>query len=339
MNRFRVPIVSGALTLLSLAVLLFSTFDALPLLLIAAGGAPLTILFLLRAITDPEREERSIWPSLVIGATVVPAVVLGLQGLFFAVGFALVEPFADAGVDLLDKLRADPGIVDLFTDFWAYVFIVELAIIAPFAEETTKPLGAILRRPRTARDAFMFGAAAGTGFAIIENILYASGWFWSFDYWLSVSTMRMLGAGLHAFGAAFVSWGVFQLRDKKAGRWRRLGLAYLIAFSAHSVWNGTIAVTQVIYAGRSEFGASALSNDALAWGVGLQAFLAAIGALIATGLLVAGKRVREGREPLRLELLTGLARRRGIAAWAILTTLLLIPSTIMVLVFPGLVTL
>ena len=339
MSRYRSAVITGSITLLTLAILLFSSVEALPLLLVTTAGAPLTVLLALRAMTDPSREGRAIWPSFVIGAVAVPAVVLGLRGVFYAIGFALVEPFADAGLDLLDRIRADTGLIDLLTDYWAYLFIVELAIVAPLAEETTKPLGSLLRRPRTGRDAFMFGAAAGTGFAIVENVLYASGWFWSLDYWLSVSTMRMVGAGLHAFGAAFVSWGVFQMRNKAAGRWRRLGFADLVAFVAHSVWNGTIAVTQVIYAGRSEFGEGALSNDALAWGVALQALLAAIGALITVALLVAGRRVRADKEPLRLDLLSDLATPRGIAAWAVLSTLLLIPSTVMVLVFPSLIAL
>ena len=29
-----------------------------------------------------------------------------------------------------DRLRADPDILDLFTDYWAYVFIVEAAVVA-----------------------------------------------------------------------------------------------------------------------------------------------------------------------------------------------------------------
>jgi RsiW-degrading membrane proteinase PrsW (M82 family) len=331
--------ISGGFTVLSVVWLLLSDVESLPLLLVAAAGAPMTMLLLLRAVADPAGEGRGIWPSLLIGATLVPAVVLGLQGLFYSAGFALVAPFAGAGSDLLDKLRADPDILDLFTDYWAYIFIVEMAIVAPLAEETTKPLGSILRRPRTARDAFMFGAAAGTGFAIVENVLYASGWFWNLDYWLSIATARMVGAGLHAFGAAFVSWGVFQLHRKAPGSWQRLGLAFGAAFVAHGVWNGTIAVTQVLYAGRSELGVGALGNDALAWGVALQALLAGIGALIAVTLLVAGKRLREGKVPLRPELLADLARPRGIAAWAIVSTLLLIPSAITVLVFPELLAL
>ena len=342
MRRFQFAIAMAALTLVALTLLLFlpeqpDGAHIAELLLVAAGG-PVTLLLLLRGIVDPEHEGRSLWVSLLLGGTLVPLIVVAMQGLFYAVGFALVAPFADAGTNLLDRLRADPGLVELLTSFWAYVFIVELAIIAPLAEESTKPLGSLLRRPATARDAFMFGAAAGTGFAIVENMLYAGGWFFSLDYWLPISVMRMTGAGLHAFGAAFVSWGVFQLRGAQPGRWRRLGLAYGIAFVAHATWNGTIAVAQVLYAGRAELSAS-ISGDAGAWGVTLQALLAGLGALIAGALLLAGKRIREEAEPLRPGLLADLGRPTGIAAWAMLSTLLLIPSTIMVLVFPGLVAL
>jgi hypothetical protein len=36
-----------------------------------------------------------------------------LRGIFYGVGFALVAPFADAGTELLDQLRADPGLIEL----------------------------------------------------------------------------------------------------------------------------------------------------------------------------------------------------------------------------------
>jgi len=342
MRRSSAAVAIGGLTLTSLLLLLFLPGQPdgprLAELLVVAAGGPVTVLLLLRGIADPAGEGRSLWISLLIGGTLVPVIVVTMQGIFYGVGFALVAPFADAGTELLDQLRADPGLIELLTSFWAYVFIVELAVVAPLAEETVKPLGSLLRRPTTARDAFMFGAAAGTGFAVVENILYASGWFFSLEYWLPISVLRITGAGLHAFGAAFVSWGVFQLRNAETRRWRTLGLAYGLAFVAHAVWNGTIAVAQVLYAGRAEVSA-ALSGDAVAWGVTLQAFLAGLGAFIAGGLFLAGKRIHEGAEPLRPGLLANMGRPSGIAAWALLSTVLLIPSTVMVLVFPGLVAL
>ncbi len=54
---------------------------------------------------------------------------------------------------------------------------------------------------------------------------------------------------------------------------------------------------------------------------------------------MAGKRLRDGETPLRPALLGDLARPRGIAAWAIVSTVLLIPSAITVLVFPDLLAL
>ena len=62
--------------------------------------------------------------------------------------------------ELADELGADPELVRILSSGWAYVMIVELAVVAPLAEETLKPLGAVVRRPRTSREAFLFGAAA-----------------------------------------------------------------------------------------------------------------------------------------------------------------------------------
>ena len=342
MKRFLAPIISGAITLGSIIVLLavpagLGGFELGGLVAAAAGG-PLTILLVVQAVADPDREGGSPWLSVLLGATLVPFLVILLHGLFYGIGFALVAPFLDAGIDLLGKLKADPGYLEILTSIWAYLLIVELAVVAPLAEETTKPLGSVIRRPATARDAFVFGAAAGTGFAVVENTLYASGWFFNFDFWLPVSMIRILGSALHPFGAALVSWAVFRLRAGDRGRWADLARAYGLAFAAHALWNGTIAVTQVLYFARLQFGSS-LSDDAFVWGIGLLSLLTVLGIILAGGLTLAARQIRKGSDPVRPGLLTDLGRPSGITAWATVSTMLLIPAAIVVLVFPGFVAL
>jgi RsiW-degrading membrane proteinase PrsW (M82 family) len=342
MRRFVAPIITGAITLGSIIVLLAVPAGRAGVelggLVVAAAGGPLTIFLVVQAVADPDRKGRSPWVSFFLGATLVPFLVILLHGLFYGIGFVLVEPLFAAGIELFDELKADPGYVEVLTSFWAYLLIVELAVVAPLAEETTKPLGSVIRRPTTARDAFVFGAAAGTGFAVVENILYASGWFLSFDFWLPVSVIRILGSALHPFGAALVSWAVFRLRAGDSGRWAGLALAYGLAFAAHALWNGTIAVTQVLYAGRSELG-SALSDDAVAWGIGLLSLLTVLGIIVAGGLILAARQIREDDDPVRPALLADLGRPAGITAWAMVSTMLLIPAAIVVLVFPALIAL
>jgi hypothetical protein len=71
----------------------------------------------------------------------------------------------------------------------------------------------------------------------------------------------------------------------------------------------------------------------------LQAFLAGLGAVIAGGLLMAARRIGDGDRPVEFRLFTGLGHPAGIASWGLISTMLLIPSAILVLVFPGLVAL
>jgi hypothetical protein len=142
-----------------------------------------------------------------------------------------------------------------------------------------------------------------------------------------------MGAGIHTFGAGLVAWGVFQARHRAEHGRRDLGRAFVTAVSVHGVWNGTIAVTEVVYAGRSEI-SSALSDDAAAWGISLLVLLAIIGTVVLGALLVAARDVRRDRAPLGRDVLEGFARPPGIAAWALISTVLLIPATILVLVYP-----
>lgn len=312
--------------------------EAWLVLVFIAAGAPLTVMLLVRASADPDRVGRRPWLSLFLGATVVPIAVLALNGAFLAVGYTLVAPFVEPVREMWEQLRGDPDLSRMLTSGWAVVLIVQLAVVAPLAEESTKPLAALVRRPRTAQDAFVFGAAAGTGFAIIENIMYVGGLWGSLDHWLAVAVIRMLGAGIHAFGAAFVAWGVFQLRNREPGRWRRLWMVYLVALTGHGLWNGSIAIAVTVFRERS-LGGVRTSGDAYAWGVVLTVFLAMIGVVITGALLMAARRVGRGESPLQILPIEDAGTPEGIAAWTLVSSTVLIPIAIVVLMYPGMVSL
>jgi len=339
MNRFAAAAVSGVVTLGATVLSLASGDPDLGLLMIVAAGAPLTILLTARGLADPARQGRSVWISLVLGATVVPAIVLILHSMFVVIGHSLVSPMVEPIREVWEQLRADPDLFRALTSGWALALIVDLAVIAPVAEETMKPLAALVRRPRTARDAFLFGAAAGTGFAMIENILYSSGWFFgSLDGWLPVAVVRMLGAGLHAFGAGLVAWGLFQLRTGSQGRWRRFWLAYWVALTSHGLWNGSVAVAVVLAAAR-ETGGLRGRHDAYAWGLVLLMLLAVLGVVILGALLLAARRIGRGENPLQRLRTVDARSPRAIAAWGLVSSAFLIPVTIIVLIYPNIVAL
>lgn len=339
MKRLAIPAAVGCLTIAATVVSLVATSPELSLLLVVAVGAPLTVFLLAVALADPTREGRSPWFSLILGATVIPAIVLAMHGIFVAIGYNLVAPVVDPIRDIWEQLRADPDLFSALTSGWALALIIELAVVAPLAEELTKPLAALARRPRTARDAFLFGVAAGTGFAMIENVMYSSGWFFgSLDGWLPVAVVRMLGAGLHAFGGGLVAWGVFQLRTGEPGRWRRFWLSLWVALTAHGLWNGSVAVAVALATAR-ETGGLRGRYDAYSWGVVLLVFLAVLGVVITGALLVAAHRMGRREDPLRAIPMEDARSPQGVAAWALVSTTFLIPATIVILVYPNLVAL
>ncbi len=335
MKRFVFASLFGGLTVIATVLSLVMRDPNLELLIVVAVGAPLTVFLTVRALADPVRDGRSPWFSLVLGATVVPAVVLALHGLFVAVGYGLVTPFVDPARDLWEQLRADPDLFRVLTSGWALALIVDLAVIAPLAEETMKPLAALVRRPRTGRDAFLFGAAAGTGFAMIENVLYSSGWFYgSLDGWLPVAVLRMMGAGLHAFCAGLVAWGFFQLRTGESRRWRYFWVSVWVALTSHGLWNGSVAVAVVLASAR-EIGGLRGRFDAYAWGVVLVVLLAALGVIILGALLSAARQIGKGGNPLQGLMATDASSPRRIAAWGLVSSVVLIPATILILVYPN----
>ncbi|MDJ0664446.1 MAG: PrsW family glutamic-type intramembrane protease [Acidimicrobiia bacterium] len=339
MKRFVSAALFGVLTILATVLSLVMRDPNLELLMVVAIGAPTTVFLAVRGLADPDRDGRSPWFSLVLGATVVPAVVLACHGLFVAVGYGLVMPLVDPVRELWEQLRADPDLFRVLTSGWALVLIVDLAIIAPLAEETTKPLAALVRRPRTARDAFLFGAAAGTGFAMIENVLYSSGWFYgSLAGWPPVAVLRMLGAGLHAFCAGLVAWGVFQLRTGESRRWRYFWMSLWVALTTHGLWNGSVAVAVVLATARETAGLRG-RYDAYAWGVVLFVLLAALGVIILGALLSAARQIGKGRNPMQGLLTTDARSPRRIAAWGLVSSVFLIPATILILVFPHVIAL
>jgi hypothetical protein len=339
MRRFVPPALAGALEVILVVWLLAGGSPQSEVLIYVAVGTPLTLFLLVRALADPDRTSRRSWPSLLLGATVVPVLVVVLHGVFLAAGYGLVAPLADPARRLWEELRADPDLLRALTSGWSLGFLIEIAVVAPLAEETIKPLAALVRRPRTERDAFLFGAAAGTGFAMIENVAYAGGWMWGpVDNWLPVAVMRMLGAAVHIFGAAIITWGAYQLRDGAPGRWRRCGLAYLAALTGHGLWNGSIAVTGIVFAERAAGGLRG-TGDAFAWGVALLVDLAVLGALLAGALLVVAHRIGTNRTPIPVAGGDSGASSGTIAAWSVVTSSTLIPVSILVLVYPHLVAL
>jgi RsiW-degrading membrane proteinase PrsW (M82 family) len=336
MRHWAIATVSFTVTLVAIVMTLLGGANDVVALMFAAVGTPISVFLLMRAVLAPPAGTRPGVVPFILGATIVPFIVIAVGALFTAFVVMMIEPLRGAVIDLGDELSVDSNFTDLLFTGWAFFFLVELAVVAPLLEETLKPLGALVARPRSRSEALIFGAAVGTGFAAVENVIYASGSFWGTDWWAPISVVRMSGSALHLIGTALITLAVFELRQPKDQRLISVPGAYGVALGVHAAWNGSIAVAIVLFAGHEQLG---LPGDALAWGIGLLTLLAAFGVVLLAALLAIARAVRND-EPLRhVASMDMLGQAEHIAAWTLVTTLLLVPIGIAVTVFPDLIAL
>lgn len=336
MKRYILALVSFALTVAALLTILFGETTDLAAIVFATIGTPVSVLLLTRAVLDPPTATRPGIGSFVLGATVVPIAVLVLGALATGVLVAAIDPLRGAVEDLGDELNGGSDLIDVLLTGWAFLVLFELAVVAPLLEETLKPIAAVVARPRSRAEALLFGAAAGAGFAAIENAIYASGWAWGGDWWIPIAVLRMSGSALHLLGTALVSLAVYELRQPREQRLVSLPIAYAVALATHAVWNGSIAVAIVAFAGHEQLG---LSDDQLAWGIGLLVLLAAIGAALLAALLGLARSVREGVPLRHATAMRMIGKPESVAAWVLVTAWLMVPVGIAVAMFPDLISL
>ncbi|MFH2071917.1 MAG: PrsW family glutamic-type intramembrane protease, partial [Actinomycetota bacterium] len=266
--------VAAALTITADLLLLLGGVRSFPLLLVAAAGPPAAALLLGRGAAGGEAAWWKMALGVLIGATAVPALVMATHTLFGVAAWTLVDPLGAAGTELLDQLEVDRTLLAVLTNPWAMWFLVDLAVVAPLCEEFFKPLGAFWVRATSRREAFLIGASVGAGFAAVENMLYASGWWWSLESWLPIAVLRSSGAALHLLGAGLVSLAIYERRTGK-GR-SSIAKTYGLAGGIHALWNGSIAVVIILFSERQLI-AGGLAGTSLSWGIALGVFLGALG--------------------------------------------------------------
>lgn len=117
------------------------------------------------------------------------------------------------------------------------VLALTLAVIAPLIEEFGKTLVmgvmGIWRRPGLTR-AFLWGAACGLGFAVVESVTNGANGLGEVLGWLGGMGSRALATSMHMLtsGVIGLGWGLFWRKR----RWM-LPLAYIGAVAFHGLWN------------------------------------------------------------------------------------------------------
>jgi RsiW-degrading membrane proteinase PrsW (M82 family) len=299
-----------------------------PLLLAAAAAPPLLAL---AWFTGGEAEGLT-WrrglTALAAGATLGVFIALLLEILLPAAVLALVAGLADVALPgaraLLDALAgkdvaaavANPGFVFMF---------VELAIIAPLAEELAKPLVVLPLLGRLARrDAFLVAAMAGAGFAAMENVVYAAA---GLPLWAGILIVRATGGAIHPLGAGLVGMGWRDVLRGEPQAGLKWAARFGIAVALHALWNGG-SLLIITLAGVHFFGEMPPEIGIL----GLSAAGTTLAFLIVLGLfaLWLGRTIaRRGAAPEQL--LSGpqfVLADRSVAIWALACLAAIVPAGI-----------
>ena len=269
--------------------------------------------------------------SFVGGATVSVFIAIVLEILLPVVVLSLVFNLADTlSTNLSDLFRAlsNENIAKALTNpSFIYIF-VQIAIIAPLAEELAKPLVTLpLLKKLNKQESFWVGALAGAGFAALENIIYATS---GFTIWAGILLVRALGGALHPLGSGLVAqgWRDVLRGEKDAGKnWlKRFG----IAVAVHAVWNGG-SLLVITLGGARFFGELPPEIDLL----GLSAAGTTLAFLVILGIaaLWIGRAyghdksvlIVEGEESPETKFIPS---DRAIALWAVACLIALVPAGI-----------
>lgn len=288
---------------------------------VAAAAAPIAVLLAVSA-----RLDRPIpGGSMLGGATVGPIVAIVGHAAVAAFAAAFFLGFANSGRALLDELRIDPRLAQLLASPWMILLLADVSVAAPLVEELGKALGARIgagsARIESRRDAFMVGAAAGAGFAVIENVLYASLGAAFGGPWPAIVVARSLGAAVHPLAAGLVMLGWWDA--SRGGGGKAFVRGYLSGAGVHAIWNAAVVALFVV-----QQATNAPSSAAAA----TLAFTATLGLVFAGWLWTSVQQVRLDIDPLSV---IKLSEGRTLAAWVVLTAASLVPVTFVVLAFPS----
>jgi hypothetical protein len=226
---------------------------------------------------------------------------------------------------LLDALAGGEVARAITGPGFIYAF-VQLALIAPFAEELVKPLVTLPLVGRVSRrTTFLVGALAGAGFAALENVLYAG---FGLPFWAGILLVRTLGAAIHPLGAGLTALGWRAVLRREPGAGRTWLANFGLAAGVHALWNGG-SLLVITLAGAQFFGQLPPEIDLL--GVSAAGTLLAFLIILGLAALWLGRTTVRGMEegearatPVRRP----LPSDRAVALWAVACLVALVPAGI-----------
>ena len=297
-----------------------------PALIVAAAAAPLTVFawvkYRLRSVGDDPTfgAAPGFVAALAGGAVIGPIVAIASYGIAALVAGFLVQGLVEPGRALLRQLGADPSLTGVMRSTWVLVLLIELVVIAPLTEEAGKALGGRLGKPMDRRAAFLCGVAAGTGFAIVENMVYGWGAVSFGAAWEPVIATRVFCAAMHPLATGLVMLGWWDWRENRDPA--ALARGYLAGVGVHALWNGA-QVAMIVVVASSSASRGVITFAALAFTGALGVVM--MGALWRlTDVVAAGGEVRAG----------ALSEPKAMAGWILLSSTMLVPVAFVAFLFP-----
>ena len=175
--------------------------------------------------------------ALISGGTLAIGMSLAGYALVGGAAYFALGDFAEWIVDSADGVL-DVDLMRTLRSPWMILLAIDLIVLAPLVEEFSKAVSARLARPSDRASAVMAGVSAGVGFAVVENIMYATGGLFGVAGWEVVALVRMLGSAVHPVAAGLVSLGWWEFRNHR----ERGGSVGLMAagVGVHALWNGSV---------------------------------------------------------------------------------------------------
>lgn len=314
---------SLTVVVLGLATIVWSVLDPGSIsaagLIVGSAAVPVAVVLFVSGRLEKPVPGR----ALIGGGTIGVGVALLSHAIVLGFAYALFLGFAESAVDLLDVMQIDPTFTAIAGSPWTILLFFELVIVAPLTEEIGKGLGGAGARPRSRQAALMAGVAAGTGFAIVENIAYAaSGGFFGAP-WEAIVIGRMLGAAVHPLASGLVVLGWWEWKQNRD--FGELVNRFLAGAGVHALWNGSLVVSAVV-------GSAYEVGPTLDFGLVSVSFSAALGVVAAAALWRLTASVAANDSQL---LVFDSSDGRVIGAWFVLAASLLIPVALLVIAFPG----
>lgn len=312
MNRTYISAAVVALVGIALAAASLLQPDAVGFIGLVLASAAMPTAVLLVVIGKLGRKVPVV--ALISGGTLAVGMSLAGYAIVGGAAYFVLGDFAEWLVDSGDGL-IDADLMRSIRDPWMILLAIDLIVLAPLIEEFSKAVGARLARPSDRKSAVLAGVSAGVGFAVVENIMYATGGLFDIGGWEVVALVRMLGSAVHPVAAGLVSLGWWEFRNHREHN----GSFKLIAMGVgvHALWNGAV---MAVFVASVVFGGDATALESVLVTMG---YAGALGVIIAVGGWQSLNRVAADELPAAT---ADPGNAKTMSAWVVIASTMLVPA-------------